>query len=175
MQCYSSDGDIDSRCRNSVKDITVALHTITMFYVLSSWVGFLELGFLGTEARIRQLVYQYDMGSGQENRINGRGDPLRLPHNTLYPQKLALTSPTSGGRSVGIVRLRTEGHGVFFIGQGVRVPFLAGARYSSLLHNIQTSTWSHPVSYPLYTRGSFPVGKAAGMWSWPFTSIYHQG
>ena len=26
----------------------------------------------------------------------------------LYPQKLALTSPTSGGRSVGIVRSRTK-------------------------------------------------------------------
>jgi hypothetical protein len=26
----------------------------------------------------------------------------------LYPQKLALTSPTSGGRSVGIVRSRTQ-------------------------------------------------------------------
>ena len=26
----------------------------------------------------------------------------------LYPQKLALTSPTGGGRSVGIVRVRTE-------------------------------------------------------------------
>jgi len=26
----------------------------------------------------------------------------------LYPQKLALTSPTSGGRSVGIVRVRTK-------------------------------------------------------------------
>jgi hypothetical protein len=41
-----------------------------------------------------------------------RGDPLRWPRDTLYPQKLALTSPTSGGRSVGIVRLRTAGHGV---------------------------------------------------------------
>jgi hypothetical protein len=27
----------------------------------------------------------------------------------LYPQKLPLTSPTSGGRSVGIVRSRTQG------------------------------------------------------------------
>jgi hypothetical protein len=27
---------------------------------------------------------------------------------TLYPQKLAITSPTSGGRSVGIVRSRTQ-------------------------------------------------------------------
>ena len=26
----------------------------------------------------------------------------------LYPQKLALTSPTGGGRSVGMVRLRTK-------------------------------------------------------------------
>jgi hypothetical protein len=53
-----------------------------------------------------------DIVSGQVNRINGRGDPLRWSRDTLYPQKLALTSPTSGGRSVGIVRLRTKGHGV---------------------------------------------------------------
>jgi hypothetical protein len=32
---------------------------------------------------------------------------LRWPRDTLYPLKLALTSPTSGGRSVGIVRWRT--------------------------------------------------------------------
>jgi hypothetical protein len=47
-------------------------------------------------------------GCGLESREYGRGDPLRLPHDTLYPQKLALTSPTSGGRSVGIVRSRTK-------------------------------------------------------------------
>jgi hypothetical protein len=40
--------------------------------------------------------------------INCRGDPLRWPRDTLYPQKLALTSPTRGGRSVGIVRLWTK-------------------------------------------------------------------
>jgi hypothetical protein len=40
--------------------------------------------------------------------INDRGNPLRWPRDNLYPQKLALTSPTSGGRSVGIVRSRTE-------------------------------------------------------------------
>jgi hypothetical protein len=44
--------------------------------------------------------------------INGRGDPLRWPRDTLYLQKLALASLTSGGRSVGIVRLRTSSHGV---------------------------------------------------------------
>jgi hypothetical protein len=35
-------------------------------------------------------------------------DPSRWPRGTIYPQKLALTSPTSGGRSVGIVRSRTQ-------------------------------------------------------------------
>jgi len=33
----------------------------------------------------------------------------------LYPQKLALTSPTGGGRSVGIVRVRTKATEFFFI------------------------------------------------------------
>jgi hypothetical protein len=32
------------------------------------------------------------------------GDSLLWPRDNLYPLKLALTSPTSGGRSVGIVR-----------------------------------------------------------------------
>jgi hypothetical protein len=39
--------------------------------------------------------------------INGRGNSLRWPRNTLHQQRLALTSPTSGGHSLGIVRLRT--------------------------------------------------------------------
>jgi hypothetical protein len=43
----------------------------------------------------------------KKTEINGRGNSLRWPRNTFYPQKLALTSPTSGGRSVVIVRLRT--------------------------------------------------------------------
>jgi hypothetical protein len=40
--------------------------------------------------------------------INGVGNSFRWPRNTLYPQKFSLNSPTSGGRSVGIVRLRTK-------------------------------------------------------------------
>jgi hypothetical protein len=39
---------------------------------------------------------------GLENREDGRGDPLRWLRDTLYPQTLALTSPTSGCRSVGV-------------------------------------------------------------------------
>jgi hypothetical protein len=48
------------------------------------------------------------IGSGLDSRDYGRGDPLRRARGTLYPQKLALTSPTSDGRSVGIVRSRTQ-------------------------------------------------------------------
>jgi len=33
----------------------------------------------------------------------------------LYPQKLALTSPTGGGRSVGIVRVRTKATELSFV------------------------------------------------------------
>jgi hypothetical protein len=40
--------------------------------------------------------------------ISGCGDPLRWPRDTLYLQKLALTSPASGGRSVGKVCLQTK-------------------------------------------------------------------
>jgi hypothetical protein len=35
----------------------------------------------------------------------------------LYSQKLALTSPTSGGRSVGIVRSRTQTMELFFLSE----------------------------------------------------------
>jgi hypothetical protein len=41
-------------------------------------------------------------------------DSLRWPRNTLYPLKLALTSPTSGGRSVGIVRWQTKPRSFFY-------------------------------------------------------------
>jgi hypothetical protein len=46
--------------------------------------------------------------AGLEIREYGRKDPSRWPRGNLYPQKLALTSPISGCRSVGIVRFRTK-------------------------------------------------------------------
>jgi len=54
----------------------------------------------------------------------------------LYPQKLALTSPTGGGRSVGIVRSRTKATEVTFIlvkgkGKVLLITYHAAHRYSS--------------------------------------------
>jgi hypothetical protein len=45
---------------------------------------------------------------GLEIREYGRRELSHWPRGTLYPQKLALTSPTSGGRSFGMVRLQTK-------------------------------------------------------------------
>jgi hypothetical protein len=54
---------------------------------------------------------------------------------------------------------------------GSRVRFPVGAGNFSLHHCIQNGCGAHPVSNPIGTRGSFPGSKAAGVWSWPLTSI----
>jgi hypothetical protein len=44
--------------------------------------------------------------------------------------------------------------------RGFRVPFLAGAGNFSLHNRVQTGSGAHPASYPVGTRGCFPVGKS---------------
>jgi hypothetical protein len=51
-----------------------------------------------------ELLGRKRCGSGLEIREYDRRDPSRWPRGILYPQKLTITSPASGGRSVGIVR-----------------------------------------------------------------------
>jgi hypothetical protein len=51
---------------------------------------------------IEEVLGRNSSGSGLETREYGRRDPLIWPRDT-HPQKLALTSPTYGGHSVGIV------------------------------------------------------------------------
>jgi hypothetical protein len=46
--------------------------------------------------------------------------------------------------------------------RGSRVRFPAGVTNFSLHHRVQNGSGAHPASYPMDTRGSFPVGKAAG-------------
>jgi hypothetical protein len=59
----------------------------------------LELGPPSLVSTIEKLLGRNSSGSGLETREYGRGDPLRWTHDTLYPQKLALTSQ-SVARSV---------------------------------------------------------------------------
>jgi hypothetical protein len=53
-------------------------------------------------------TWKKNSGSGLEIREYGRRDPSRWPRGILYPQKVALTSPKSGDRSVCIVRSLTQ-------------------------------------------------------------------
>jgi hypothetical protein len=69
----------------------------------------LEQGPLSLVSTTEELPERKSSGSGLENRDYGRMGSAA--QTTLHPsirKKLALTSPTSGGRLVGIVRSRTK-------------------------------------------------------------------
>jgi hypothetical protein len=68
----------------------------------------LEQGPLSLVSTIEELLGRKSSVSGLESREYGRWDPSSWPLGTLYPQKLALTSPKRSGRSVGKVRPRTQ-------------------------------------------------------------------
>jgi hypothetical protein len=68
----------------------------------------LERGPLSLVSTTGELLGRKSSGSGLESREYGRKDPSHRLRGTFYPQKLAPTSPTSGGRSVGIVLSQTQ-------------------------------------------------------------------
>jgi hypothetical protein len=59
------------------------------------------------------LLGRNSSSSGLEIQEYGRRDLLHWPRDTLYPQKLTLTSPITSARLVGIVRSQTKDMGVF--------------------------------------------------------------
>jgi hypothetical protein len=63
----------------------------------------LERGPLSLVSTIEELLRRKSSGSGLEIREYGLRDLSRWPRDAHYAQKLALTSPTNGSRSVGIV------------------------------------------------------------------------
>jgi hypothetical protein len=68
----------------------------------------LERGPLVLVRTSEKLLETKGSGSGLENREYSRRDPSPWLRGTLYPQTLALSSPISGGRSVGIVLSKTQ-------------------------------------------------------------------
>jgi hypothetical protein len=68
----------------------------------------LERGPLSLVSTTEEPLGRKSSGCSLENRENGRRDSSRWSRANVYLQKLALTSPTSGGRSVGIVRSWTQ-------------------------------------------------------------------
>jgi hypothetical protein len=74
----------------------------------------LKRGQLRLVNTIEELLGRKSSGSGLESREYDRGVPLLWPRDTLYQQKLELTSPTSFCRSFGIIRSRTNTKEFFF-------------------------------------------------------------
>jgi hypothetical protein len=68
----------------------------------------LEQTSLSLVSTIEELLERKSSDSGLEDREYGHMDPSRFPRGSLYPQKLSLSSPTSGGRSFGVVLSRTQ-------------------------------------------------------------------
>jgi hypothetical protein len=69
----------------------------------------LERGPLSLVSTTEVLLERKSSGSSLENRDYDHRYPLRWSRDTtLSAKKLALTSPTSGGRLVSIVRARTK-------------------------------------------------------------------
>jgi hypothetical protein len=77
-------------------------------YVINLWPALPKGLNTHLDLRVLAIMYRYETTTCLESREYGRRDPSRWPRGTLYPQKLALTSPTSGGRSVGIVHSWTQ-------------------------------------------------------------------
>jgi hypothetical protein len=90
----------------------------------------LEWGPHSLVSTIEELLGRNSSGSGLENREYGHIDPLRWPCDALYSHKLAVISPISGGRAVGIVRLRTKAT------EFVRVFFVACLRWGGGTHRM---------------------------------------
>jgi hypothetical protein len=66
----------------------------------------LECGPFSLVSTIKELLGRKNSDPGLEKRDYGSRESVTL--TILYPQKFPLTSPTSGGRSVGIVRSWTN-------------------------------------------------------------------
>jgi hypothetical protein len=70
---------------------------------------------------MRDYLEEKSSDSGLENREYGLRYPSRWPRGILYPQKLVLTSPASGDRSVGIVRSQTHSLSLIHKREGILV------------------------------------------------------
>jgi hypothetical protein len=70
----------------------------SLHYQISWQVVGLERGPLSLVSTIEKQLARQSSVSHLESREYGHREPSRWPRDALYPQKLAVTLPTSGGR-----------------------------------------------------------------------------
>jgi hypothetical protein len=94
--------------KRAASKIAVIFHALPQPHSIGLSIVGLERCPLSLVSTTGELLERKNSGSGLEGEDYGRRDPSHWPRDTLCPQKLALTSPTSGDRSVGIVRSLTK-------------------------------------------------------------------
>jgi hypothetical protein len=110
---------------------------------------------------IEELLGRKTSGFGLESREYGSMDPSTWPRGTLCPQKLELTSPTSSGRSVSIVRPQTEATKFVFLFRFFMKIYWFYNCYFQLLNEvikawIREQIWTTHVS-PFSPLGLLPI------------------
>jgi hypothetical protein len=95
-----------------------------------------------------ELLGRKSSGSGLENREYCRRNRPLWPRGTLYPEKFTLTSPTSGGRSVGIVHSLTQAtefslENTRFQKLDLFLPSIEGRYIPTLLGPLQRANLNH--------------------------------
>jgi hypothetical protein len=107
--CYIEESrpPVWSSCQGSWLQILRSGFDSRRYQIFSEVVG-LERGPLSLVSTIEELLGRKRRGSGLQSQEYGLRDVLLWPRGTLYSQTLALISPTSGCRSVGIVCSRTK-------------------------------------------------------------------
>jgi hypothetical protein len=105
----------------------------------------LERDPLSLVSTIEELLVGKSSGSDLEICEYGRRDPSRWPRGTLYPQKLALDSPTSGGRSIS--------QRVSWLWNTMRVlPICGEFFYSCMYRKAPTGVRQHLIPYETLPR-----------------------
>jgi hypothetical protein len=92
----------------------------------------LERGPLSLVSTIEELLERKSSNPGLKSRDYGSRNPSRWPRGTLYPQKLALTSPTSGGLLVDVVLSRTKATKFFLFKRVVCILIFSFLQYKTL-------------------------------------------
>jgi hypothetical protein len=113
--------------------IIVAFHKIYFNYTVLSQLQIIFLSYLILIRHVSAVYYHYQalFFSGTiERREYVRTDSSLWPRGTLYPQNLSLTSLTSGGRSVGIVRLWTAATEFFIFPLFSVIPYIFVVAFS---------------------------------------------